>query len=191
MTQPIHIIYLPGFGGKYDNARLKILRWWRFRNVTVEMIPLRWEQGTFEQKIAAIDRAIDRAAGKRIVLLGESAGGSMAVHMYARRPDDLHRVMTLCGKNSHPETVSQQLLDYSAAFKTSMEKLPQSGAELTREQKANFVSIHPLYDTVVPVHETTLPGCKQVRLWAVGHFIVIFLALTILSPISVRAARRR
>lgn len=189
--QPVHIIYLSGFGGRYDSLRLKALRRWRFKDVSVELVPMRWEgEESFEQKLARIDQAIDGVKDKRIVLLGESAGGSMAVHAYARRAKDLHKVMTICGKNSHPETVGENYYRRSPAFRTSMEQLPYSTSLLSAGQTQDFVSIHPLYDPVVPVRETLLASCKQIRLFAVGHLLVIALALTIFAPIVVRAAKR-
>lgn len=190
MSELIHILYLSGLGDNLDRWRLKALKLWRFRGVTVELVPMTWRSGTFEQKIARIDQAIDRAKGKRVVIIGESAGGSMAMHMYARR-DDLYKVMTLCGKNTNPGGVSPSYYRHNPAFRTSMEHLDESLAELTTAQKKNFVSIHPIYDPVVPVRETLLTGCKQVRLFAVGHLITIALALTIFSPIVVRAAKRK
>ena len=191
MKKPLHIIYLSGFGSQYDPLRLRALRHWRFKGVSVELVPTRWE-GTelFERKLVRIDKAIDGAAGKRVVILGESAGGSMAVHMYARRPDDIHKVMTLCGKNSHPETVSERYFERSPAFRTSMERLNESIALIPAGRRKRFVSIHPLHDPLVPVRETLLPGCGRVRLWTVGHSVTIWLALTVLAPIVVRAAKR-
>ena len=191
MKQPIHILYLSGFGDNYDSYRLRLLKLWRFRGVSVELVPMRWEsQETFAQKLARVDQAIDQAAGKRIVIVGESAGGNMAVHVYARRPNDIYRVMGLCGKASHPETVGQRYYDRSPAFKTAMEGLNDATALLTEVQKREFVSIHPLYDSVVPVRETLLPGCRQVRLWTVGHFFAIMTALTVFAPLIVREAKR-
>ena len=191
MKQTIHILYLSGFGAKHDSFRLRALSHWRFRGVTVELVPMRWESDeAFEQKIARLDQAIDRAVGKQIVLLGESAGGSVAVHMYARRPDDFYKVMTLCGKNSHPETVGESYYQRSPAFRTSMQRLNDAIATLTLEQRQQFVSIHPLYDPVVPVRETLLPGCRQVRLWLAGHFFTIVIGLTILSPIIIRTIKK-
>ncbi len=153
-----------------------------------------WRSGTFEQKLARIDQAIDRAqkdgVGKRVVLIGESAGGSMVIHMMARR-DDLYKAMTLCGKNTHPENVSQHIKDKYPAFKTSMEHLDDSLAKLTTKQKKDFVSIHPIRDQVVPVRETLLPSCKQVRLPIAGHFTTIAAALTVYAPVLVRAAKRK
>lgn len=149
-----------------------------------------WRSGTFEQKLARIDQAIDRAGDSRVVIIGESAGGSMAVHTYARR-DDLYKVMTLCGKNTHPETVAQHLYHDYPAFGMSMNHLEKSLAELSAAQKRKFVSIHPLHDPVVPVRETLLPGCKRIRLWSFGHFTTIVLALTVFAPVLVRAAKAK
>lgn len=150
---------------------------------------MKWNKGTFEQKMADIDRAIDRARGKRVVLIGESAGGSMVIHAYARR-DDIAKVMTICGKNTHPESVDPKYYDDSTAFETSMELLNESLDSLSAEQTSRFVSIHPLYDPLLPVHSTLLPGCRRVWLFAVGHKPAILLALTLFAPIVVRAARQ-
>ena len=191
MKRPIHIIYLSGFGTQYDTFRLKLLQKWRFKNVTVELVPLRWEGNeSFEQKIARIDQAIDRVRNGRTVLLGESAGGSMVVHMYARRPGDFYRVMTICGKNAHPETVGESYYRRSPAFRTSMDKLNDATQELTKPQRQAFVAIHPLHDSVVPVKDTLLADCKRVRLLAVGHLFTIFLALTVYAPIVIKNARK-
>ena len=187
---PIHILYLSGLGDDYDSFRLRALRWWKYRNVTVELVPMKWATGTFEQKLARIDRAIDSAQGKRVVVVGESAGGSMAVHIAARRPD-IYKVMTICGKNSHPETVGQRYYDHSPAFKASMDLLNDSAKQLNDDQRKKFVSIHPLYDGTVPVRDTVLAGCRQVWLPLVGHLFVIGCALTIFSPVIVRAARQK
>lgn len=189
MKQPIHILYISGLGDHYDPFRLKVLRRWRFKNVKIELVPMKWKQGTFDQKLRQIDQAIDRASGRRVVLIGESAGGSMAVHTLARR-DDLYKVMTLCGKNTHPETVSEVYYRNHPAFVISMQKLNESLSTLTDKKKREFVSIHPLYDPTVPVKETLIEGCKQLRLPSVGHFITIVLALTVMAPIIVRAAKK-
>lgn len=191
MGHPIHILYLPGLGDHLDKWRLRALKLWRYHDVSVELVPMAWRSGTYEQKLARIDQAIDRVKDKRIVIIGESAGGTMAIHMMARRPDELYKVMTLCGKNARPETVSPRYYKNHPSFKTSLDNLDASLAALTEEQKRNFVSIHPVYDRVVPVHDTLLRGCKEVELWLVGHLTVIGLALTILSPIVVRAAKRK
>jgi pimeloyl-ACP methyl ester carboxylesterase len=188
MKQPIHILYMSGLGDNYDRFRLRALKLWHFRGVTVELVPMTWHSGTFEQKLARIDQAIDRVKHKKVVLIGESGGGTMAIHMMARR-DDIYKVMTLCGKNTRPEGVGEAYTRSNPPFRVSLDHLNDSLAQLTADQKKQFVSIHPLYDPIVPIRDTLLDGCKQVRLPAIGHLIVIALALTIFSPMLVRAAK--
>lgn len=190
MSRPIHVIYIPGFGNKFDTFRSWILDRWKYKGITMQLVPMNWESGAFDAKLRSLNQAIDAAKGKRIVLIGESAGGSMVVHSMADRPKDLFKVVTLCGKNSQPETVGQSYFDRSPAFKQSMQKLNQSIEQLSAKQCAEFVSIHPIYDPTVPVRETLLPGCRRVRLWVVGHQFTILLALTLYSPIVIRTLRR-
>ncbi len=189
MGKSIHIIYVPGFGGKYDWLRSLILRCWRFRNITAEMVPMDWGNGTFTQKMDDINMAIDRASGKKVVLIGESAGGSMVVHALAHRPSDLHGVMTLCGKNILPETVDKHYIEYSPAFGVSMKNLNDSISNIHPHDRKRFVSLHPIYDPTVPVKETLLPGCRQKRVWLIGHVPVIFITITLLSRMLVNTAR--
>lgn len=188
MAKPIHIIYIPGFGSRYDPVRKWAISKWRFKNVTTEIVQMHWQNGTFRQKIADINQAIENANGKNIVLIGESAGGSMIIHMMARRPE-LSKFITLCGKNTKPETVSSKYLEYSPAFRESMKHLNESLASLSSSRHHSLTSIHPIFDNVVPVSETLLSGCKQIRLPLIGHLLVIIAALTIFSPILIKAAR--
>ena len=188
--QPIHIIYIPGFGDTYDTTRQRLLNLWRFKDVSVELVPMNWQSSeSFEDKLGRINTAIDNAKDKRVVILGESAGGSMAIHTYATRAKDVFKVMALCGKNTTPETVSPHLYKHHPAFKTSMDKLNESVAAIPVEARKRFVSIHPLYDNVVPVRETLLPGCGEVVLPMTGHLPVIIAALTVWSYKIVRQAK--
>lgn len=189
MSKRIHIIYVPGFGGKYDSLRLRALHRWRYSHITVEMVPMNWTRGTLDQKMTAIDRAIDRVGDKRVVLVGESAGGSMVVHMMSRR-DDIDAAITICGKNSHPETTGNHYVDRSVAFRTLMERLNESLDSLTPKQRLRMRSITPLYDETVPIREMLPAGIQRVKVLSVGHFVTILMVLTVYSPIVIHTARR-
>lgn len=178
MSKPLHVIYIPGFGGRYDAIRLRLLRRWQRHDMTVELVSMHWTQREgLEKKLDRVAQAIERAGDKRIVLIGESAGGSVVVHLYAKYPGAFYKVMTLCGKNTRPETVAARYYEKSPDFEESMKMLNDSLAQLSDAEQARFVSIHPLYDPVVPVKDTLLPGCQEIRLWSVGHLFVIFATL--------------
>lgn len=150
-----------------------------------------WSDGvSYQSKFDRLSKAIDDAQGKRIVLIGESAGGSMVLNMYQARPTDLYKVMTICGKNTAPEHVSPVLYRKNPAFKESMYAAAGAVKQLTLRQRQNFISIHPLADVVVPVKETLISDCQSTRLWSVGHFTTIAFALTLWSWYIVRLAKR-
>lgn len=77
-----HIIYISGLGDRYDGLRRFCLRLWKYPGITTELAPMTWaDSGSYDEKFARVVSAIDQVKGKRIVLFGESAGGSMAVNI--------------------------------------------------------------------------------------------------------------
>ena len=191
--QATHVIYIPGLGDGYDPTRKFLLGLWRYKNISVELVPMLWSQDDgFEAKQRRVSDAIDRAVAlnKRVVLVGESAGGSMAVNIYAAHKNNIARVITLCGKNTHPETVSPRLYKKNPAFYDSMNAVGTSIDSLNIKARREFTSIHPIYDPVVPIRETLLDDCRQVRIFAYGHLAPILLLLSIFSPVVAREVRR-
>jgi hypothetical protein len=188
---PIHLIYVPGLGDRFTSLRQFFLRFWRLFGVTTELVPMNWSDGvSYQSKFDRLSKTIDDVRGKRIVLIGESAGGSIVLNMYQARPNDLYKVMTICGKNTAPNHVSPGLYHKNPAFKESMYASDNAVKQLTLRQRQNFISIHPIADAIVPVKETLISDCQSVRLWSVGHFITIAFALTLWSWYIVRLAKR-
>lgn len=188
-----HIIYIPGLGDNYDSLRRLLLWFWPVYGVSVEFLSSGWSNGeTFAVKkqriIDAARRAQDR--GARVVLLGESAGGSLALNVYATIPDSIDRVVTLCGKNTGPDNVSPVLYRRNEPFRVSMQQVGESVRSLTLSQRQRVTSVYPFYDPTVPINETFIPDCRRVRIWSVGHLISILVGLTIGSAIVVREAKR-
>lgn len=193
MSKNIHLIYIPGLGDGYDPIRRFTLKFWRFYGVSIEHIPSSWSDGgEIDEKIGRINDAITRAKkdGKDVVLIGESAGGSLALNIYASNPKLIYRLVTLCGKNTRPENVSPVLYRRNPAFKVSMERVGASVSSLRLTDRQRITSIYPLYDPTVPVRETFTPDCRKVQIWSVGHIVSIFLGLTIYAGIIIREARR-
>lgn len=192
MNRRLHIIYLPGFGDNYDTGRRLLLRCWRIFGITTEFVPMRWNSNeSYKEKLARGNAAIDRAKKKRVVVIGESAGGSMAVSLYAQRYNDLFKVMTISGKNSNPASVAPRLYLKHPAFRESMSAAESALKKISSDTRRRFVSFYPLYDGVIPYNEAVIPEGKVVRLFSSGHFFTIFLALTIYSGYLVFIANRR
>lgn len=191
MSKQLHIVYLPGLGDRYDPVRRACLRAWRWYGMRVTMVPMQWRSDeSYEVKRARVDEVLGELDGERVVLMGESAGGSMALSMYAARVDKLAGVMTLCGKNTRSDNVSSTLYARNPAFRESMLAVEAVARDLTKAARARFVSIVPWHDGTVPVVQTLLPGCQKLTLPAVGHLFSILLMLTIYGPLVARCAKR-
>ena len=188
---PVHIIYVPGLGDRFTIWRRFFLKFWTIYGITAELIPMNWvDEESYEAKMQRLQTAITAAKNKRLILIGESAGGSVVLNAYARYSHSLYKAMTICGKNTAPHHVSPTIYARHPAFKVSMSHTTHSVASLSRERRQNFISIHPIVDTVVPVRETLIPDCKSIRLWTFGHLLTILFCLTIWSWYIVWVAKR-
>lgn len=187
----LHIIYVSGFGSRYDSVRHFLLRFWRLYGVNAELASMRWNDGSsYETKMDLLNRLLDKNRDKKVVLIGESAGASIVINAYANRTADIHRAMTLCGKNRGAKTVASRFYSKSPAFKDSIYAADINTEKLSKSQRANITSIYSLYDSVIPTHESITPGSREVRLWAFGHLTSILLGLSLFSFILVREAKR-
>ena len=188
-----HIIYVSGLGDGYDTLRRFCLRFWRIYGVYVEFIPSKWSNDEdFETKRDRIERAAKSAneRGRKVVIMGESAGGSLVLNVYARIPDVIHRVVTLCGKNVGPDNVAPRLYTRNRSFQDSMRQVGHSVRSLSLSQRQRITCIYALSDLTVPLADTLIDDCRRLRLWFVGHITTIFFGLTIGSFLLVREARR-
>jgi pimeloyl-ACP methyl ester carboxylesterase len=175
------ILYLSGFGDHYDWIRRFTLGFWKLYGVNVRLIPTSWSnQENYEEKFKRITNAIDAIDTKttKVVLIGESAGGSLAINVFARRKEKIHKTITICGKNSGPDSVAPHYYKRNPTFRNSMNDLNKSVAALSKQDRRRVVSIYPLYDSIVPIRETLIPDCKQIRLPIIGHLFTIFFTLT-------------
>jgi len=187
------ILYISGLGDRYDVVRRSALWFWKLYGVNARLISTSWSnQESYEEKLKRITDTIDAidTANTCIVLIGESAGGGMALNAFASRKEKIYKTITICGKNNGPELVAPHYYRDNPAFKTSMDSLERSVASLSKSDRKRVISVYPLYDGVVPIKETFIPDCQKVRLFTFGHLGTIFFALTFGAYFIVRLARR-
>lgn len=182
-----HILYIPGLGD-YDRARAFALKAWRVFGVSTQLVSVKWHDGgTYEEKLAKVRGEAEKAikAGYKVVLVGESAGASLALNAAATLPK-LHRVVLIAGVNSSQLPISPYTKKRSPAF-------TQSAAGITKSlEKIDTTKIHTvraLRDAVVSPGFNDIPGAHKHVLPTIGHLATIILCLTILSPSIVRIAR--
>jgi pimeloyl-ACP methyl ester carboxylesterase len=185
MRMKHHIIYLPGLGDDKPFQRL-LVGWWRALGVRVQYHYIGWSDPDepFNAKLQRVLDSIDNLArpDHRVSLIGTSAGASMALNAYNVRRDKIHRVVLVCGKIQHVETVSEDYYRTNPPLRASLERLGGSVESLTANDKAKMLILQPKYDNVVAVEDMLIPGVAVLPMRTSGHAKSIAAAMTIYSP---------
>jgi pimeloyl-ACP methyl ester carboxylesterase len=180
-----HIIYIPGLGDHYDGGRRLALRGWEAFGIKAELVPMQWYDGAsyedkFNQVVAAIQRA--QLDGRKVTVIGESAGGSMAINVAARVPS-IHKLITIGGVASPTMPVAASTLRKSPAFKDSIRELDTSLSQL---DSGSAIVVRAAFDPIVHRKYSHIDGARDHPLPTVGHLTTIALCLTIYSRRIIR-----
>ena len=194
MSKPTtHLIYVPGLGDGYDTIRKRGLKLWRKKGLTVEFLPMNWrnERETYTEKMKRLETAIDRSKADRVVLVGESAGGSIVVVAGKQFEDKVAKVITICGKNIRAERVAARLYQRNPAFKASMFAADKTAAQLKPADASRYTTFYSKLDPVIFLVDTKLPHAKLRSLPLAGHLFSILAVLFLYWPIVIREATAR
>lgn len=175
------IFYIPGLGDHYDQLRRAALRHWRARGLTTELIPMRWYDGeSYDDKYrrahGIIQAALDN--GDDVSLVGESAGGSMAISLFVQLPR-VRRLITIAGVNNATAPIASSILHRAPAFGQSMRVAGQQLTDIGSKRRSSIHTINGLYDHAVSMASSTISGAHMHRSLTVGHLMTIAACLTI------------
>lgn len=169
-----HYIYIPGLGDHFDPLRRLALQRWKI-GAKVTFVPMTWNDRaeTYEQKYERISQAIDGAKSDEIILVGESAGGAMALLSYSRNIDRVSRVVTICGYNHGAESVHPYHKRAHPAFYSLMPVVDDIVAQLSAEACSRITTIYSTRDHVVTPQHSRVSGANEKVLHSPGHLTSI------------------
>jgi hypothetical protein len=170
-----HIIYIPGLGDHFDLPRRLTLAGWRRSDTRVTFVPMRWNDRheTYEAKYDRVAKAIKQAKGSEVTLVGESAGGAMALFVFSRNLSRVSQVITICGYNHGAADVHLYHKRRHPAFYQLMPVVDDIVAKLTRDSRGRLTTIYSVRDHVVTPRHSRIDGAKERVLHTPGHFISI------------------
>ena len=166
-----HYIYIHGFGDSYNWLRRIALRRWNSPGMHVTLVPMNWKSKTetFEQKYERIAKLIN--TNEETVLVGESAGGAMALLAYMRRYDHVQALVTVCGYNHSADNIGQQYRRANPAFYPLVQEVDRSLPELIRKEHISI--LQGKNDSVVAAKYGRIAGAREMELPTRGHFASI------------------
>jgi pimeloyl-ACP methyl ester carboxylesterase len=184
MSKPVLVI-IPGIG---DRSRAyELFAWvWRRRGYEVHVIPFGWSHfyADINTKTQDFLHALDKATEKRkAYIIGVSAGGTAAVHAYAKN-QSIQRVVAVCTPFAEFEKIENRLLaDSILTARRDLEGFSD-------DEKAHILTVCGLYDQTVPTWMSKYVGLPKKRIWFVIHAPIIFVALTFASGSLSRFLKR-
>lgn len=182
MTKHV-IIYIPGLGDHHLRGQRAAVALWRRFGVRPEICQMNWiDKQPFEPKLQKILDTIDThiAQGHTVSLAAVSAGANIALHAFARRADNVAKLILVCGAIQDPSAVGEDVKRNNPAFWQSMLALHDGVlASLTTQQRKKITTFIPQYDDVVNVKNMRIDGANIAALPTKGHVKSIAYAITV------------
>lgn len=180
-----HVIYIPGLGDRSDPLRRLGLLLWRRPGVAVTFVPMRWldPKETYEEKVVRIQSALLKYEDRNVTLVGESAGGAVAIACYERFRSRVSGAVTVCGMNQGAGAVNPVLYKKNLAFRDAMLAVDKALPNLSSQDRATMLTIYSSNDGVIGKKETVLKGVRSIDIKVPLHMLAIGYVLFLKSSL--------
>ncbi|OGB61757.1 hypothetical protein A2Y26_00095 [candidate division CPR2 bacterium GWD2_39_7] len=179
-----HIIFIPGL--KDNDNKTLAYRFFAFyckrKGITLHFFKMGWQDNeSFDKKLQKLIKLIDDLAtgDNKVGLIGSSAGGSVALNAFAKRSDNISKVINICGRLRAGQNVRpslEQVARKSLAFKESVLTFEKIEPSLTKVQRQKVITIRGIYDEIVPVSTIPLEGAVNKKILCIEHSLSIRIA---------------
>lgn len=178
----VSFILVPGL-----NDRKPLFRWfyselcnhWNRAGMDCVVAPIDWEDDdTFaakKERLALLITAKQKR-GRRVVLVGVSAGASLVIATYGSQPKGILAVVSIGGLLAlahEPHEVAYSNRSWYVAAKTCEKVI----AKMTAAQKQKVLTFSPLRDSVIDPARQKIKGVRNRRLPSIGHVTSIAFCL--------------
>jgi len=186
------LIYIPGLGERYDQYRKRALRAWRIFGVEARLLPMNWYdgksyEGKYDTASAVVASLLDD--GVKVSLVGESAGGSMAINLFANHPR-VANLITIAGVNTSTAPVATTTLRRGPAFAISRQHVGPSLGSVPAQRRRHVHTLSGLRDDVVRWNDSHIEGAHNHRVFTIGHVMTIATCLTLFSGYVISLAKK-
>jgi pimeloyl-ACP methyl ester carboxylesterase len=194
MSSHLHLIYVPGIGDTNPKSQILAIKTWRLWGVESELFRMIWANNEkWDSKLNRLLETIDKQvkAGKKVGLVGASAGAGAVINAYALRKNDLVGCVIIAGKVNRPQYIGDHYRKNNPAFIDSAMAAPNSLSSLSSGDLKNVLSIYAVKDEVVQTADSMLPGAINRQVATAGHFLTIASQITLGAPRFIRFLKKR
>jgi len=180
------IVFVPGLGDDEWKMRL-VFGLWRRRGFIPIVYNMHWRDGGhFENKLQNLLQVVDKNLKKgKVSLIGTSAGGSAVANVLLARKDKIMSVVNVCGRLRRGLRMGlrsfESMTKTSVAFAESVAQFEDHEFVLTAQDRKKILTIHPLFDELVPPETTMIEGATNLVIPSIEHGLSIVIAITLWS----------
>jgi len=193
MDQQLYLIYIPGLGDSRVTGQRKAVATWRWWGVEAELFQMNWaDKEAWTTKFARLLKRIDTltAQGKRVGLVGASAGASAVINAYATRRDHIAGCVLIAGKVNRPEAIGRRYQQQNPAFVTAAHDCQTALDSLTFGDRKRILSRYALADETVYKPDSRIAGAQNRLVPTIGHAFTIATQLVFGAPSFIRFVKR-
>lgn len=192
MPQTHSVIIIPGLGDNVQAIKLLEKSWKKFG---LDIIPhsIGWRDGEndFKPKLERLLKLIDKLhkEGKKVSLVGTSAGGSAVLNAFVKRKNVIHKVVNVCGRlRVGPESGFRSFAlksKSSLSFADSVKMFESKESLLTEKDRKRIMTIMPIFgDQLVPSSTVFIEGAVNKKIFMGEHILSITYAMAIYTPLK-------
>lgn len=189
-SEPIYALYFNGLNhGTISFLEKRAINSAHKHGITIKHIPIDWYSDDNYQIL--LDNTVYKVQNElkysnNIVLIGASAGGSLAINTWSRLDNKNIKVVTICSRinetrlsrwdfrslerMAHKGTKKYSKLFYESVMYCSNQSLSVVG-DLSLQ---SIISINQLADEIVPKRTTLRPDIKHYTITSIGHHFGIY-----------------
>ena len=153
---------------------------WRHAGMHCTVVSMNWENSeTYADKKEKVVSCIaaERRKGRRVVLVGISAGASLAMAIYGIHHDIILGVVSVGGLLALAKGSELHVEQVNKSWFRAAQACENAVAKLTDNQKKRILTFSPLHDSVIDPERQRLQGARNRLLISVGHVTSIALCL--------------
>lgn len=187
MVESVHVVVIPGLGNEIQKHIWASDRWKKF-GIIPHVFDAKWktEENGFKQKLDEALRLVDSLikTDKKVSIIGNSAGSSLAINIFGERRGKIHRVVVNCGRvrtGDWPWFTFDQAAASSPSFRESVLRSEHIIPKLSGTERRKILTLRPLFDEIVPPWTVPIAGATNEITPSVEHVVTIALNMTLLS----------
>lgn len=191
MSPAHHVVIVPGLGNN-----IRALTWatngWKRYGLIPHVFDARWktEEPDLQPKLNRAIKLFDdlTSDGKTVSLVGNSAGSSFVLNLFAARKSTVHKVIINCGRirtGGWPWFTFDQATEESPSFKESVLRSEKLLPSLSREDKKKILTLRPIFDEVVPPSTVPIIGARNEITPSIEHVMSIALQMSVLRSVII------